>query len=159
MLIIIIACHVVVLTRAQLQQQLLLLLHSFKPTIPHDGTQLCHGTQIFLQAALLLLQERDKQAPEVGMLDPFIFKAGPLNKAAHLVNGVWKVKYAEIRRGMFSYYENNVEAATTSSSTATTADHATTDAATMTPIAATATSTTTAAANNTTTTGDPTLLL
>ena len=115
--------------------------------------------KIFLQAALLWLQERDKQAPEVGMLDPFIFKAGPLNKADHLMNGLWKVKYAEIRRGMFSYYESNVEAATTTSSTATTADHATTDAATMTPIAATATSTTAAAANNTSTTADPTLLL
>jgi hypothetical protein len=64
--------------------------------------------RIFMKAALMLLNERDKKAPQLGMLDPIIIKAGPLKKAAHLVNGVWKVKYVEIRRGMFSYYENAV---------------------------------------------------
>ena len=64
--------------------------------------------RIFMKAALMLLNERDKQAPQLGMLDPIIIKAGPLKKAAHLVNGIWKVKYVEIRRGMFSYYENEV---------------------------------------------------
>ena len=63
-----------------------------------------HG--IFLQAALDLLQERDKHAPTVGMMDPVVLKAGPLKKASILIKGIWKVKYVEIRRGMFSYYEN-----------------------------------------------------
>ena len=62
---------------------------------------------IFLQTVLDLVQERDKKAPEVGMLDPVILKAGPLKKASQLMNGVWKNKYVEIRRGMLSYFENN----------------------------------------------------
>jgi hypothetical protein len=61
---------------------------------------------IFLQAALDLLQERDKHAPTVGMMDPVILKAGPIKKASILMKGIWKVKYVEIRRGMLSYYEN-----------------------------------------------------
>lgn len=61
---------------------------------------------IFLQAALDLLQERDKHAPTVGMMDPVILKAGPLKRASILMKGIWKVKYVEIRRGMLSYYEN-----------------------------------------------------
>ena len=61
---------------------------------------------IFLQAALDLLQERDKHAPTVGMMDPVVLKAGPLKKASILMKGIWKVKYVEIRRGMLSYYEN-----------------------------------------------------
>jgi len=62
--------------------------------------------RIFLKAALNLLTERDLHAPELGMMDPIVLKAGALKKASHLMNGVWKVKYVEIRRGMFSYYEN-----------------------------------------------------
>jgi PH domain len=62
--------------------------------------------RIFLNAALNLLNEKDSRAPELGMMDPIILKAGPLKKASQLMNGVWKVKYVEIRRGMFSYYEN-----------------------------------------------------
>jgi len=62
--------------------------------------------RLLLRAALALLAERDRHAPEVGMLDPVVLKAGSLKKAAHLVNGVWKPKYVEIRRGMFSYYHN-----------------------------------------------------
>jgi hypothetical protein len=63
--------------------------------------------RIFLKAALNLLTERDRHAPELGMMDPIVLKSGPLKKASHLMNGVWKVKFVEIRRGMFSYYENN----------------------------------------------------
>ena len=69
----------------------------------------CMEHRIFIKAALSLLTERDRQAPELGMLDPVVLRAGPLKKAAHLMNGVWKAKYVEIRRGMFSYYENNKE--------------------------------------------------
>ena len=64
--------------------------------------------RIFLKAILELLAQRDKVATEVGMNDPNVFKSGPLKKASHLMRGIWKVKYVEIRRGMFSYYEDNV---------------------------------------------------
>ena len=64
--------------------------------------------RIFLRAALALLTERDLRAPTLGMMDPMVLKAGPLKKATHLMNGVWRVKYVEIRRGMFSYYENAI---------------------------------------------------
>jgi hypothetical protein len=64
--------------------------------------------RILLRAVLDLLAERDRHAPVVGMNDPFIVKSGPLKKASHLVRGTWKVKYVEIRRGMFSYYENAI---------------------------------------------------
>ncbi|MGK3737018.1 MAG: hypothetical protein ACI8RD_005124 [Bacillariaceae sp.] len=62
--------------------------------------------RIFLRAMLGLLYERDKTATEIGMNDPNVFKCGPLKKASHLVSGVWKMKYVEIRRGMFSYFED-----------------------------------------------------
>lgn len=62
--------------------------------------------RIFLKAALELVAQRDKVATEVGMNDPNILKSGPLKKASHLMRGIWKVKYVEIRRGMFSYYED-----------------------------------------------------
>lgn len=62
--------------------------------------------RIFLRAILELLGKRDKYATEVGMNDPHTIKSGPLKKASHLIKGIWKVKYVEIRRGMFSYYED-----------------------------------------------------
>lgn len=64
--------------------------------------------RLFLKAILDLLAQRDKVATEVGMNDPNILKSGPLKKASHLMRGIWKVKYVEIRRGMFSYYEDAV---------------------------------------------------
>lgn len=64
--------------------------------------------RIFLRAALNLLVELDRTAPQLGMMDPIVLKAGSIKKASHLMNGVWKVKYVEVRRGMFSYYENAV---------------------------------------------------
>eukprot|EP00934_Nitzschia_sp_Nitz4_P005241 Nitzschia sp. Nitz4//scaffold58_size112336//105399//107519//NITZ4_004052-RA/size112336-processed-gene-0.96-mRNA-1//-1//CDS//3329555046//5231//frame0 len=64
--------------------------------------------RIFLKAILGLLAERDQMATEIGMNDPNILKGGPLKKASQLVSGVWKIKYAEVRRGMFSYYEDAV---------------------------------------------------
>jgi hypothetical protein len=64
--------------------------------------------RIFLKALLGLLNERDKIATEYGMNDPNILKFGPLKKASHLLTGVWKVKYVEVRRGMFSYFEDAV---------------------------------------------------
>ena len=64
--------------------------------------------RIFLRAMLSLLAEREKKATEIGMNDPNTIKSGPLKKASHLVSGVWKVKFVEVRRGMFSYYEDAV---------------------------------------------------
>jgi hypothetical protein len=55
-----------------------------------------------------LLAERDKKATEIGMNDPNTLKCGPLKKASYLVSGVWKIKFVEVRRGMFSYYEDAV---------------------------------------------------
>ena len=64
--------------------------------------------RIFIRAMLGLLNERDKKATEIGMNDPNTIKSGPLKKASHLVSGVWKVKFVEVRRGMFTYYEDAV---------------------------------------------------
>eukprot|EP00529_Nitzschia_sp_RCC80_P000212 CAMPEP_0113474726 /NCGR_PEP_ID=MMETSP0014_2-20120614/18741_1 /TAXON_ID=2857 /ORGANISM="Nitzschia sp." /LENGTH=863 /DNA_ID=CAMNT_0000367599 /DNA_START=114 /DNA_END=2705 /DNA_ORIENTATION=+ /assembly_acc=CAM_ASM_000159 len=69
--------------------------------------------RIFLRALLGLLNEREKTATETGMNDPNIIKCGPLKKASHLLSGVWKVKYVEIRRGMFSYFEDVASSSTT----------------------------------------------
>lgn len=65
--------------------------------------------RIFLKAILGLLAERDNKATEIGMNDPNMLKSGPLKKASHLVKGIWKVKFVELRRGMLTYYENNVK--------------------------------------------------
>lgn len=62
--------------------------------------------RIFLKAILGLLADRDIKATEIGMNDPNTLKSGPLKKASHLVKGVWKVKFVELRRGMFTYYED-----------------------------------------------------
>jgi hypothetical protein len=73
--------------------------------------------RIFLRALLGLLNERDKTATETGMNDPNILKCGPLKKASHLLTGVWKVKFVEVRRGMFSYFEDAVSGDKTLSAT------------------------------------------
>ena len=65
--------------------------------------------RIFLKAILGLLADRDNKATEIGMNDPNTLKSGPLKKASHLVKGVWKVKFVELRRGMFSYYDDTLE--------------------------------------------------
>ena len=62
--------------------------------------------RIFLRAILSLLIERDQFAVDAASADdPQTIKAGPLKKASHIVKGVWKVRYVEIRRGLFSYYD------------------------------------------------------
>lgn len=71
--------------------------------------------RIFLKALLGLLNEREKTATETGMNDPNIIKCGPLKKASHLLSGVWKVKYVEIRRGMLTYFEDVASSSTTTS--------------------------------------------
>jgi hypothetical protein len=62
--------------------------------------------RIFLQALLQLLAQRDQLALGADVNDPYTIKIGPLKKASHLIKGVWKVKYVEIRKGLFSYYED-----------------------------------------------------
>lgn len=64
--------------------------------------------RIFLRAILSLLAERDQFAIEAASADdPRTIKAGPLKKASQILKGIWKVKYVEIRRGLFSYYGDN----------------------------------------------------
>ena len=67
--------------------------------------------RIFLRAILQLLNERDQFAVEADANDPHTIKTGPLKKATSLVRGVWKwkVKYVEVRRGLFSYYEDTTD--------------------------------------------------
>mmetsp|Transcript_48133 Transcript_48133/g.72779 ORF Transcript_48133/g.72779 Transcript_48133/m.72779 type:complete len:938 (-) Transcript_48133:79-2892(-) len=70
--------------------------------------------RIFLRAILQLLTERDQYAVGVDVNDPHTIKVGSLKKAQHLMRGgIWKVKYVEIRRGLFSYYEDEMSDMTT----------------------------------------------
>jgi len=64
--------------------------------------------RIFVRAMLSLLTERDKFAIDAANADdPQTIKVGTLKKASHLMKGVWKVKYVEIRRGLLSYYDDS----------------------------------------------------
>jgi len=71
--------------------------------------------RIFLRAILQLLNERDQFAVEADANDPHTIKGGPLKKATSLVRGVWKwkVKYVEVRRGLFSYFEDTTDTSST----------------------------------------------
>jgi hypothetical protein len=64
--------------------------------------------RIFLRALLGTLNERENTATEIGMNDPNVIKCGPLKKASHILSGVWKMKYVEIRKGMLTYFEDAV---------------------------------------------------
>mmetsp|Transcript_6439 Transcript_6439/g.9393 ORF Transcript_6439/g.9393 Transcript_6439/m.9393 type:complete len:926 (+) Transcript_6439:267-3044(+) len=78
--------------------------------------------RIFVKAVLQLLDERDANNLEVGSVIPAdflgsagdndapIIKAGPLKKASHLFRAGWKVKYVEIQKGMFTYYDDSISA-------------------------------------------------
>ena len=68
--------------------------------------------RIFIKSLMALLEQRDMVA--VDMDDPNTLKCGPLKKATHIVKGAWKVKYVEIRRGMFSYYDDSLSKDATS---------------------------------------------
>ena len=71
--------------------------------------------RIFLRAILQLLNERDQFAIEADANDPHTIKSGPLKKATSLVRGVWmwKVKYVEVRKGLFSYFEDTTDTSST----------------------------------------------
>jgi len=69
---------------------------------------------VFLRAVLQLLDEREKIGVEAAVDDPNTIKTGPLKKKMSLRRGKggfgplgWKMKYVEIRKGIFSYYENS----------------------------------------------------
>lgn len=65
--------------------------------------------RIFLRAILQILEERDRVGVEADADDPNTIKTGPLKKSSKVIRGsAWKVKYVEIRSGMFSYYENSL---------------------------------------------------
>jgi len=65
---------------------------------------------LLLRAILQLLEERrarDSKKIE-NLEDSTILKQGPLKKFSHTVGRpIWKVKYAEVRSGNFSYYEDS----------------------------------------------------
>ena len=90
--------------------------------------------RIFLRTILAILTERDtlsrlvlENGPKCNSAYHHSFNnkdssaciliSGPLKKASHLVRGVWRVKYAEVRRGVFSYYEDNINNDTISGTT------------------------------------------
>jgi len=57
----------------------------------------------------LLVQHATTPPAAVDLNDPHTLKSGPLKKATHLVRGAWKVKFVEIRRGIFSYFDDRDE--------------------------------------------------
>ncbi|KAL7540587.1 hypothetical protein ACHAWF_006725 [Thalassiosira exigua] len=65
--------------------------------------------RIFLRAILDLLAERDQLAMEAAVNSNETIKIGPLRKASRRIKGLWKTKYVEIRRGTFSYYDDNAK--------------------------------------------------
>lgn len=65
--------------------------------------------RIFLRACLDLLTERDQLSMEADVNGPNTIKTGSLRKASHRIKGLWKTKYVEIRKGTFSYFDDNVK--------------------------------------------------
>jgi len=103
------------------------LENSSKPTvktdISHMSTSLTNNMQhkarnfamehrIFIKCLMDLLAQRALTAADAD--NPHTLKYGPLKKATHIVKGAWKVKYVEIRRGMFSYYDDSLSKAASS---------------------------------------------
>ena len=62
----------------------------------------------FLRAVLQLLAERERVGVEADVDDPNTIKTGPLKKSNTKIGSLWKVKYVEVRKGLFSYYENSL---------------------------------------------------
>jgi hypothetical protein len=65
--------------------------------------------RIFLKAALELLTERERMAVEASLQrdgPDRVLKSGILKKSSQLMKGIWKVKYAEIKKGVFVYYDD-----------------------------------------------------
>lgn len=86
-----------------------------------SSPQLSEEYRIFVKAVLQLLDERDINNIEgsvipaeilgsTGSSDAPIIKAGPLKKASHLFRAGWKVKYVEIQKGVFTYYDDSISA-------------------------------------------------
>lgn len=65
--------------------------------------------RIFLRAIMDLLTERDQLAAEANANSPNIAKTGTLKKASHRMKGRWNSKHVEIRKGTFSYFEENAK--------------------------------------------------
>jgi hypothetical protein len=63
---------------------------------------------LLLRAILQLLDEREVRGiAQVDLKDSVVLKQGSLKKFSHSVGRpTWKVKYAEVRRGSFCYYED-----------------------------------------------------
>jgi hypothetical protein len=73
-----------------------------------EAQQFCWEHHLFLRAILQLLAERDHTVGNVE--DSVVLKKGPLKKSSLSSVGrpVWKVKYVELRKGSFSYFEDEV---------------------------------------------------
>ena len=76
-----------------------------------DGFALEHS--LLLRAILQLLEERALRGlAHIDLDDGVVLKQGALKKFSHSVGRpTWKVKYAEVRRGSFSYYEDSADSA------------------------------------------------
>mmetsp|Transcript_3680 Transcript_3680/g.7148 ORF Transcript_3680/g.7148 Transcript_3680/m.7148 type:complete len:1111 (-) Transcript_3680:1120-4452(-) len=75
------------------------------------ATKFVREHHLFLRAVLQLMAERDRVGVEANMDDPHTIKSGSLKKSSTNIPGVWKVKFVEIRRGIFSYYEDKASTA------------------------------------------------
>lgn len=64
--------------------------------------------RIFLRAILDMLAEGD-QFVNTGSNDTKTLKIGALKKSSRRIKGLWKSKYVEIRRGVFSYYDGHAK--------------------------------------------------
>ena len=66
--------------------------------------------RIFLKAVLELLTERERMAVEASLQrdgPDRVVKFGILKKSSQLMKGIWKVKYTEIKNGVFVYYDDD----------------------------------------------------
>jgi PH domain len=65
---------------------------------------------LLIRAVIQLLEERALRGLHHLQDDDVILKQGTLKKLSHSVaRPTWKVKYAEVRKGTFSYYEDNAD--------------------------------------------------
>jgi hypothetical protein len=77
-----------------------------------DADRFAVEQSLLLRAILQLLEERAvRGVAQMNMDDGIVLKQGALKKFSHSVGRpTWKVKYAEVRRGTFSYYEDSADA-------------------------------------------------
>lgn len=84
----------------------------FQAMSQKDGNQMAIEHSMLLRAILQLLEERQVRGViSLDIEEGVILKQGALKKFSHSVGRpTWKVKYAEVRRGSFCYYEDTADA-------------------------------------------------